>query len=259
MTAAAPSSAFITDAIADFKGRLDTLMEESLSKYREKAIADMGEDYTPGYGEITELVSGSYRVQNSSIGEYSLCTQIPSHKFNKQVWLIHSFKYDITGRIGDGWNAHTGTIGMCGYAIDNYGSIYNYSCSAPDGNNCWETPTVGVRTHIYPLTNSLINLIKTIPVDLGSFTRRESLHTFINELIIPIVKHSAETIYKSRQATLQLRKELEAERAKTAALEAELRALKASSPPAEDLLGLTDIPPPVATPASALATAIMEL
>ncbi len=65
------------------------------------------------------------------------------------------------------------------------------------------------------------------------------IQTVLIKDIQALLKLAAAAIYKSRQAVLQLRKELDAERAKTAALEAELRALKATGPPIEDLLGLT--------------------
>lgn len=249
------SSTFITDAIADFKGRLDTLMEESLSKYREKAIADISDDYTPGYGEITDLVIGT-----STSSGFSLPTIVPTKKFGKEkgMWIIHSCKYMSmyydSGSFGYGSGGYRSN-GYQAFAFDNYGNVYNYQVN--NGSYCpFPTPVIGTGNYCYPLTNSMITEIKKIPASLEN-SSDGTASLFLNSIIPNLAKLAAETIYKSRQAVLQLRKELDAERAKTAALDAELRALKDRSPPSEDLLGLTEEGPKAAS--GPLASAIMEL
>ena len=233
MTAAASlSSAFITDAIADFKGRLDTLMEESLTKYREKAISFTGDDYTEGYGAITVIES----------------TPIPpGFIYTKGVWFIHYCYYvPLYSEYGQ---VRTST--KQGSIIDNYGNLYNYNDASQFLSLYGRTPmkpVIGDGNYKLPLPNYLIDAIKLIPNYLGEddtgplrqgFSSPPSLKaTFLSVHILPLVKLVAESAYKSRQATLHLQRELAAEKAKMAALEAEIRRLKATAPPTEDLLGL---------------------
>lgn len=260
------SSAFITDAIADFKGRLDTLMEESLSKYREKAIVGIEDDYTPGYGAIASLAMASLHTTRLPI-------EIPPGKFSKDkgIWLIYSCSYaqvSYTRAHGYNHDSHSldgpgsmSTVGPEGVAMDNYGNVYNYNPSMSPSS--WQVSSIGTEPCRYPLPNVIINFIKTLPHWLGvevigaQFGSYQLHRYFLQSYIGPLAKLAAETIYKSRQAIQQLRKELDAERAKTAALDAELRALKDRSPPSEDLLGLTEEGPKAAS--GPLASAIMEL
>ena len=216
MTAAASlSSAFITDAIADFKGRLDALMEESLTKYRDLTVAGLEDEYTDGYGMITSLKTARYEITH------------PISLFKKGgVWMVHCWFYS----------------GM-GIAIDNYGNFYNYHDNVPNymypppglGKDYdsygfpYVAPLPGSDKCQYPLTNKMIDLVKT--------TSAAATYEGINTLLISL-KLVAESAYKSRQATLHLQRELAAEKAKAAALEAEIRRLKATAPPTEDLLGL---------------------
>lgn len=250
MTAAASlSSAFITDAIADFKGRLDTLMEESLTKYRGLTVAGLDEEYTPGYGEISELVGGSYTVcyQNGWGGgsnTYSLPTEIPPGKFGKDkgIWLIHSCCYKRLSYASSYSSGMTmSENGVEGFTVDNYGNVYNYQPSM--SLSSWQVPLVGTETRRYPLPNLLIDFIKTLPKNLGheihySTGTYQLQYYFLQSHIGPLVKLAAEAIYKSRQATLHLQRELAAEKAKTAALEADIRRLKSTGPPTVDLLGI---------------------
>lgn len=255
---AAASSVFITDAIAEFKSKLDTLMEESLTKYREQSVAGLEEDYTPGYGEITTFVNSSYTANNHDRTVYSLPTAAPTYNFNisKGVWFIHSCSYTIY-RLQCHYNSISNISsymadGLAGFAIDNYGNIYNYTHNSK--LDSWKSPIIGSDSYVTPLTNSIINILKIIPTNLGIYYadgyRYNLYDTFLPIFVGPLAKHAAKIIFDTSQSTLYLQQELEAERAKTAALEAELRALKATAPPTEDLLGIT-------TP-SPLAAAVIE-
>jgi hypothetical protein len=275
--AASISSGFITDAIADFKGRLDTLMEESLTKYREKTVADMGDDYAEGYGEITKLAEGKYTQiydGGRSFMNHSLPTKVPTGKFDKRkgIWLIHSCSFKQMGLVDRGGSRpDMGDIAVSGFAFDNYGNYYTYipytphtpTYCTPEG---WSVPSVEIERCSCPLPKSLIDVIKRIPVDLGS-TANPVLHNNFPLIVSIIVKLAAETAYKSRQATLHLQQQLAAEKVKTAALEAELRAIKSTSSPSVDLLGLnvaelaptTSLSPNLAKIATQPTLNVMEL
>jgi hypothetical protein len=231
MTAAAPSlsTAFITDAIADFKGRLDTLMEESLSKYRDLTVAGLEDEYTDGYGMITTLAGGCPPTGQGCYHPHLLHipSDIPTDTFKKGVWIIHScfFKrvqYTSVERHG-GYGGTSNELqerDFSGSAIDNYGNLYYYSnhnMYGWDFFSSWKSQAEKKDNYVLPLSNSLIDLVKAIPENLGhEGPGYHNAHAyplrshFLPDHVMPLVKRIAELMHKSRQSVLKLQRDLAA-------------------------------------------------
>jgi hypothetical protein len=173
--------------------------------------------YTPRHGEIFKLASRKFKC-----GEhfYTLPTHFPATRFGRDVWIIHSFLYWASGKTDEDYMTE-------GFAVDNYGNFYCYTYYTTSFTD-WKEPTMGSANFKYPLSDAQINTIKRI----GDYMISDSSAKMLSNNIKVIAK----VIYLTKQTQEKLNKE----RARTEALEEELRTLRAmiSPPPTEDLLGL---------------------
>jgi hypothetical protein len=151
-----------------------------------------------------------------------------------KIWYIHYGTFlPPSGPHNGAWGSLPPDTTVA-WAIDNYGNVghlyENYPCSTwnqlktmarGDSPHAW---TPGDSTHLYPLTKKQIDVVKTLPTEGPSWEHMQGL-------LPTLLKGWAEETFNLRIAERRRYDEL---------LEEQLCDCHSTSPPTEDLLGITD-------------------
>jgi hypothetical protein len=257
---------FIAATQAEMKSRIEeecrrqmlALLEDSFSRkwteYTDKAVTSASATplYTEGYGRLN-IDSIPETGDLTAAVKPILKAQQELFKFSsKSVYFIHCC-------VKMRQDNHSGgsSTSIEAYLIDNYGFHYQISAAISGGSHRYPntpmiidiTKPIGAEKYIYPLSNTLIDMVKALPYSVTHSYNNSNNSTYnvsggdLQSLIknLPEIRKAAAAFNEQTVAFDALRKENEA-------LKARLRALEAASP-SEDLLGLE-----AATEAAALTT-----
>jgi hypothetical protein len=149
-----------------------------------------------------------------------------------KIWYIHcaTFVPPAQGPYLGSWGSIPSDTTQA-WVIDNYGNLeqlYNYHPYSgwASSQACNPKPSPGGYAYLYPLSKKQIDHVKTLPTQ-GSLFESPMM------TLQPILKSWAEENFQRKAAELRQSREI-------LALQAELRAIKSTSPPLEDLLGITE-------------------
>lgn len=244
---------FIAATQSEMKSRIEeecrlqmlTLLEDSFSRkwteYTDKAVASIVPLYTEGYGKLdfSTIPLDEYFKTNTSVdGKAILNSKVALIEFSsKRVYFIH-----CCVKIRTNSQSYAGSrTDIDVYLIDNYGFYHQPYLATKTKIDI--TKPVGTEKYLYPLSNTLIDLIKSRPYSVApSYTghsdnRNDQPGGDLSLLVmnLPEIRKAAAVFYEQTFAMDALKNE-------NTALKARLRAIEDATP-SEDLLGLEAAPP----------------
>lgn len=225
------------------RNRMEQAYRAYLKVYGETVAEHTLREYTTTHMEIhdeLEKTSGKRygalepaTITSGYLGRHGWVTRsIGTLPTEGKIWYIHYGVFVPPSEGYSGWGSLPPDPTVA-WAIDNYGNLDNLYENDPcsgwnhlkmmargDSSYMW---TPGDSTHLYPLTKKQIDIVKTLPTEGPSCEH-------MRKLLPTLLKGWAEETFHLRIAERRRYEEL---------LKEELCASRTSSPPTEDLLGIT--------------------
>jgi hypothetical protein len=230
---------------ADMKQRIESECSKMMQKLLEESFSAKWEEYTQKTVESALAISyftNEYgKITKETVNEniYTLMSKItfPSTK----MYFIHCC-------LKDTYNGLTNTEF---YLIDNYGFVHR--CSYAQSGYCHpkESVVVNIKDYIYPLSDALIDIIKSMPTKVAQARPAHGDQGGnLDDIVkcLPKIRDAARIFHEQATVVEKLiaqKKMYESTLAENSALKEKIASLETrlmgidAAPPSEDLLGLS--------------------
>jgi hypothetical protein len=208
----------------------ETVDEAALGEYlnvHQELQAELEAAHGEGYGTLVP-------TDVSNICQWWIHKGIETLQTKSKIWFIHygTFQSHPVHSLGG-----LVTPREIAWAIDNYGTFWQIREHHPYSDWAQVSGTIGDAKHQHPLSKKQIDHVKMLPVHGYLYSCEIVMATET------LLKSWAEENFQRKAAELRtaaLSATLMPQSREILALRAELRAIKSTSPPIEDLLGITE-------------------